>query len=130
MLINRNRFQLSPRLRVGVGRINNKSSILKYISTAFIVLSVLLSINTFRVFLKTDLDAGSETNSPKVLGISDTRTQEDSKNQYIVYVVKKGDTLFNIAQAHNISWTTLATLNNIDSPFTVSSGQELKIPKP
>lgn len=130
MLINRNRFQLSPRLKVGVGRINNKSSILKYISTAFIVISVILSINTLRVFLKTDSANTPETNTPKVLGISDTRTQEDTKNQYIVYVVKKGDTLFNIAQAHNISWTTLATLNSIDSPFTVSSGQELKIPKP
>lgn len=67
---------------------------------------------------------------PKVLGSSDTRTPEqDNAVQFTSYTVQKGDTLFNIAQKFNISWTTLATLNNLKSPFYLKPGQTLKVPK-
>lgn len=124
----RNRLQLSPRLRLGIGRNNSKNSILRYSSHLFILIAIALSINTFRLLLKnTDPNL---SNHPQVLGISDTKSSKENTNEaeFDTYKVKKGDTLFNIAQNFQISWTTLATLNNIQSPFSVTPGQELKVP--
>lgn len=74
--------------------------------------------------------ASQDLNSPAVLGASDVK-QPAAQNdmQFISYTVAKGDTLFNISQKFNISWTTLATLNNLKSPFYLKPGQTLKVPK-
>ena len=130
-MFNKNqRFQLSPRLRLGVGRRFSKNSILKYTGSFFVLVTVLLSINTFRLILDSS-NTTQTTNKPQVLGISDTREiATQSQAQFDTYTARKGDTLFSIAQEHDVSWTTLATLNSINSPFTVSVGQELKVPKP
>jgi len=61
--------------------------------------------------------------NPQVLGAEDTQTQP-----FIKYKVQKGDTVFNIAQKYKLNWATLATINNLSSPFTLKPGQELKIP--
>lgn len=130
-MFNKNqRFQLSPRLRLGVGRRFSKNSVLKYTGSFFILTAVLLSINTFRLIVNSS-ESEQTPNKPQVLGISDTRQLETpNQAQFDTYITRKGDTLFSIAQDHNMSWTTLATLNSIDSPFTVSVGQELKVPRP
>lgn len=44
-----------------------------------------------------------------------------------VYVVKKGDTLSEIAQKHNTTYQALAKLNNIKDPDKIYVGQKLKI---
>ena len=46
------------------------------------------------------------------------------------YVVKKGDTLFNVSQKYGLSWQTLAEINNLSEPYLLKIGQELKIPNP
>lgn len=46
------------------------------------------------------------------------------------YVVKKGDTLFNVSQKYEISWQTLAQINNLSEPYLLKIGQKLKIPPP
>jgi hypothetical protein len=56
---------------------------------------------------------------PQVLGASDEQNG-NANLQFIDYKVQKGDTLFNLSQKYNISWTTLATLNNLESPFTLN----------
>ena len=44
------------------------------------------------------------------------------------YIVKKGDTLFNVSQKYDISWQTLAQINNLSEPYLLKIGQTLKIP--
>ena len=48
---------------------------------------------------------------------------------YEIYQVKKGDTLFNISQNFNLSWQTLAEINNLEAPYVLKIGQEIKIPQ-
>src|SRR3989344_7165872 len=42
------------------------------------------------------------------------------------YTVKKGDTLFNVSQKYNLSWQTLAEINNLSEPYLLKIGQKLK----
>jgi len=44
------------------------------------------------------------------------------------YTVKTGDTLYNIASALNLDWKELATANNLEAPYDLAVGQELKLP--
>jgi len=44
-----------------------------------------------------------------------------------VYTVKKGDTLYSIAQAHGIDHRELAGLNNIENPARIHVGQQLRL---
>ncbi len=45
------------------------------------------------------------------------------------YTVKKGDTLYSIAQAHGIPLNDLIQTNHIKEPFVLSLGQTLTLPK-
>lgn len=124
------RIQLSPRLRLGVGRKYSSNTLFKYSGSAFLILSACLFLNTFRIFLNNN--ARENTIPPQVLGIANSKASEPTANteQFQTIKVKKGETLFSIAKNYNISWTTLATINNLQSPFSVSNEQELKVPKP
>lgn len=44
------------------------------------------------------------------------------------YVVKSGDTLSSIADSLNLDWEELAKLNNVEPPYALKVGQELKLP--
>lgn len=71
---------------------------------------------------KTTEPASSE---PKqILGV------EESKVEYMIYEVKKGDTLFNLSNKYGVSWETLGELNNLKEPFILKIGMKLKIPSP
>ncbi len=122
------KFELSPRLRLGVGRGYSQNQILKISGILCLVLALGLATNAVRLMF-----AGSSQNeagTPQVLGATDTKIQSSTAEvQFIEYKIQKGDTLFNVAQKYNISWTTLATLNNLKSPFTLKPGDTLKIPK-
>lgn len=48
--------------------------------------------------------------------------------EYQIYRVKKGDTLFNLSQKYEVSWQTLAEINNLEEPYLLKIGQELKVP--
>ena len=58
---------------------------------------------------------------------SDYEIPIDNTN-YILYTVKKGDSLYKIANNYNTSVTNLLNINNL-SNANLSIGQELKIPK-
>jgi hypothetical protein len=126
------KFELSPRLKFGVGRGYSQNQILKFSSILFLILAVGLTFNAFRLILGRHSQANMATSAaaPQVLGASDIKTSTDSGDmQFTEYKVQKGDTLFNVSQNFNIGWTTLATLNNLKSPFALKPGQILKIPR-
>lgn len=55
--------------------------------------------------------------------------KDDATGQnYIIYTVKKGDTLSRIAAAHRTSTQTLKFLNNIKNANLIQIGQKIKIP--
>ena len=53
-----------------------------------------------------------------------------SASQFTTYVVKKGDTLYGIAQRYGTKTETLQKINHIMDPSTLYVGQELKVPVP
>jgi len=46
----------------------------------------------------------------------------------IIYTVKPGDTLYDIAHQYNVSLQELATINNITDPTAIIVGRRLRIP--
>jgi hypothetical protein len=129
MAFYKKKFELSPRLKWGVGRGYSQNQKLKIFTVLFLVLAIGLGFNAIRLVFKNSGGANRGENvAPTVLGTSDVKPGT-SQLQFLEYKVQKGDTLFNISQKFNINWTTLATLNNLKSPFTLKPGQIVKIPK-
>ncbi len=127
MLRSHNKFELAPRLRLSVGRGSHQNQILKIASLACLLIALGLAINAVKIVSKQHSRPNPQ---PEVLGATDNKAQNNqSQTEFVEYKVAKGDTLFNISQKFKISWTTIATLNNLKSPFIVKPGQTLKIPK-
>ncbi len=66
--------------------------------------------------------------------ISCTVTLHYYQHKYLIancknYTVKKGDSLKKLAENTGISWRKLAKINNLKAPFSIKTGQKLKIPK-
>ena len=130
MALRNKKFELSPRLKLGVGRGYSNNQILKFSAITCLILAVVLTFNAFRLIANSKGQTNSTNGTPAVLGASDVRDiPQNNSVQFVSYNVAKGDTLFNISQKFNIDWTTLATLNNLKSPFYLKLGQILKIPK-
>jgi len=129
----RRKIELSPRLKMGVGRGRSQNQVLKMGAIFCLVVAMALTANAFRLVLKGNTNAGNSlltAATPQVLGASDIKTELPETNPSVIeYKVTKGDTLFNISQKFNISWTTLATLNNLKSPFVLKQGQTVRIPR-
>lgn len=123
MAKSRNKVQLSPQLKLGVGRGYSRNRIFKYSGFVFLFSSLLLVGWTVYVVARHYSAPPASEPNPSVLGAEDNTAEP-----FITYTVKEGDTVFNIAQQHNVGWTTVATINNLSSPFTLKPGQILKIP--
>lgn len=63
----------------------------------------------------------------KAIGVPNTLVS-DVENPYIIYTVKRGDTLTKIALAHNTSVQTLKLLNDIKNASLIYVGQKIRIP--
>lgn len=124
MFFRKKNFELSPRLSLSVGRTYTRNQLLKVGSIICLLLAAGLMINAIRLIInQKDISTQGE-----VLGASDIKENPDTK--FISYEVQKGDTLFSLSQKFNVSWVTLANLNNLKSPFTLKPGQIIQIPKP
>lgn len=119
MFRKKNKVQLSPKLKLGVGRAYSQSQLFKYSGVIFLVISAALVLNTVRYFYK---DSSQSNNAPQVLG-------DQNQVEFVDYKVAAGDTIFNIADKHKIDWTTLVTLNNLNPAVKLKVGQVLKVPK-
>jgi LysM repeat protein len=130
MAFHSKKFELSPRLKLGVGRGYSQNQVLKFTAVLCLILAVGLAFNAVRLLIGGKGQANSGSSAPQVLGASDNKLQDSQQSiEFTTYTVQKGDTLFSISQKYNISWTTMATLNNLKSQFYLKAGQELKVPK-
>ena len=71
---------------------------------------------------------GSTQGSSAKSSSTSTGTQTSKSTTYIIYTVKKGDTLFSIAKKHSVTMEEIVKLNSL-SDTGVWYGQKLKIPK-
>lgn len=130
MFNSKNKIQLSPRLKLGVGRAYSQNHVFKFAAILCLFLALGLSIHAIWVVFSSEKSKITENLDPQVLGVSDTKLDTENSNlEFIEYKIQKGDTLFNLSQNFNINWSTLAVLNNLKSPFLLKPGQTLRIPK-
>lgn len=120
------KISLSPKLKLGVGRGHMKARLLKITSTIFVMLTLLVSAKSIQLLVASPKNEPSA--NPQVLGASDTQESKEEVHPYKNYTVKSGETLFSISQRIDVPWTTLAELNKIKPPFSVKTGQVIKIP--
>ena len=64
----------------------------------------------------------------QIIKIPLNNSQITAKKDYITHIVKKGETLWSIAQKYNLEISSLLTINNFIDPHLISIGQEIKIP--
>jgi membrane-bound lytic murein transglycosylase D len=62
-----------------------------------------------------------------VPGIASSNTGGTASGDYILYTIKKGDSLWEIARAHNVTIKDLARWNNISTRSRLYPGDKLKI---
>ncbi len=139
---------LSPELRAQITPANRRDRKLAVAGVFFLVLSVVLTINlipnanssnrnTNNTEAVTPIsDAGQEK---EVLGVSTKETTETTEqpsspsvqtsDDFTIYTVKNGDTLFNISQQYNVKWDLIAQINNLPEPYVLHAGESLKIPQ-
>ena len=122
-MIPKSRIRLSRSLR---SQITPYPNVARFVKRGMFLALVILMAGIY-FFLNNDGPNLQEKSLPKqILG----EEQEAPVVEYKTYKVKKGDTLFNLAQDLGIGWQTLAEINNLQEPFVLRIGQEIKIPTP
>ena len=122
MWYRKNKIRLSPKLKLGVGRGRYSRQLLKFGGMCCLLLAVALGIHALKLAISKPAPEG------KVLGESTQPPIVNPQEQWENYTVQKGDTLFSISQQFNIPWSTLAEINHLTPPFTLKTGQTLKVP--
>lgn len=54
--------------------------------------------------------------------------KHEALRNWKTYHVKEGDTLQDIAEAHDVSWKKLARINGLHAPYTLKASSTLKVP--
>lgn len=133
---------LSPELRAQITPHTRRDTKYAFAGVFFLILSALLTYNlwpkastqnnnkTVASFTQTsNLNSTLNAGQPvEVLGAS-TQNTGSSTSQFTTYIVKGGDTLFNISQKYNIKWDLIAQVNSLSEPYVLHAGQNLKIPQ-
>lgn len=121
-MLPKSKIRLSRSLRAQTTPYPNAT---RWLKRGIIVVMLLLGLGVYllgqpdRSKPSPDLPAGRQ----EILG------EQQGTTEYLLYTVKKGDTLFNLSQRYGVSWQTLAELNNLEEPYLLKIGQEIKIPQ-
>lgn len=120
-MIPKNRIHLSRSLHAQTTPYPEAS---RWIKRGILVLVVILGFGIY-FFARPNKQRNAPEAPKQILG----EQQPSPKMDYDTYTVKKGDTLFNLSQRYEISWQTLAQINNLAEPYILKIGQQLKVPK-
>ncbi|HYF05358.1 MAG TPA: LysM domain-containing protein [Patescibacteria group bacterium] len=115
-------IDLSPKLKLGIGRKPSQFKILKFTCLLLLFLTVLIGLQAFVIFInKAPLTKAEDAG--KVLGTSEL------EDRFIEVTVTKLDTLYGLSQTYDVPWTTIAEINNLTAPFMLKENQKLLVPK-
>ena len=70
-----------------------------------------------------------EISSEEAKSIAAASSQSRNKSKEVIYVVRKGDTISQIASAHNVPESQLRAWNSLKRKNKIYAGQELVIRK-
>lgn len=126
---------LSPELRAQISPHSRKDVMLVSAGVFFLLISAGLGYNLWPK--ATDSVTPRINNTEKqVLGattqqtpIVQPTTPPVVQSEFTEYVVKNGDTLFNISQKYNVRWDSIAQINSLSEPYLLHAGMSLKIPQ-
>ncbi len=92
-----------------------------------------LKSNTIRVgqrlYIYGSAKGGGSSVSSANTSSSSESSSDNTKDGYVVYVIKKGDVLSKIAQRHGVSLSTLYKLNGLNSNSKIYPGMTIRIKK-
>ncbi len=70
----------------------------------------------------------SRISTGTTLKINNNNSSETNYNNFIYYIIKRGDTLYKIAKKYNVSVKDIIKVNNIKDSHRIHPGQKIKIP--
>ncbi|OGE81607.1 MAG: hypothetical protein A3E98_04205 [Candidatus Doudnabacteria bacterium RIFCSPHIGHO2_12_FULL_48_11] len=133
------RPHLSPELRAQIAPESKRDRKFTVAGVFLLVLSLLLGANLFykkpASYSYSMPELAQTQTSPipadkQVLGTSTAEgAVKEADEEFTNYVVKNGDTLFNISQEYDIRWDLIAQINGLNEPYVLHAGQTLKIPQ-
>lgn len=100
----------------------------KFYLTIFIVLLLLASFYLFWSALTTNPEEKVKESQPTPTTETTSQEAQKQEEEYTIYKVQSGDTLFSIAKKFNVKMDDIIKLNNLEDPNKLQVGQELKIP--
>ena len=93
-------------------------------------IATLLSASALLAACTSSSSSASDTLPPIATTTSTTTLPPTTTTIPLVYVVKKGESLFSIAKQFGIRSGDLAAYNGITNPDKIQAGQKLKLPQP
>lgn len=132
------RPHLSPELRAHIAPETRRDRRAYATGIFFLALSLVLAINLIprkpsASYSKVELAQIQTDNIPEDKQILGAATApggtEGNSSEFTTYVVKNGDTLFNISQQYGVKWDLIAQINSLPEPYVLHAGLALKIPQ-
>ena len=88
------------------------------------------TINSMTFAEKQSTIGRSVPSNEKTIPIANTNNSVETDGEYIVHIVRNGDTIWNIVRMYdNVTSTDVLSLNNISDPAKIQVGQKLRIRK-
>lgn len=97
----------------------------RFLRRGLVMLSIILAAGIY--FAAKPQSAPTGQSEP--IGEQEILGAEAPAGSNLIYEIKKGDTLFNLASRYGVSWQTLAELNSLKEPYLLKVGQKIKIPE-
>lgn len=132
---------LSPELRAQITPAKRRDFRYSVAGAVFLVLSLVLVYNLFASksspslsYNKPEIKLTQTQTQPLVQSGTESEKQvlgaatETNQSATVDYVVKSGDTLFNISEKFRVKWDLIAQINNLSEPYLLKIGQVLKVP--
>lgn len=95
----------------------------RFMRRGLFLLLIFVSFGIYLAARENRKGAPAENQNPKqILG------SEAPAADYLIYEIKKGDTLFNVSSRYGFTWQTIAELNGLREPYLLKAGQKIKIP--
>ena len=82
-----------------------------------------------RININIQTDIYRNANASLICSVEEDREREEQDYSIVIYIVKRGDTLWNIAKEFGSTVDNIVKANNIENPNQLQIGEKLYIPK-